>query len=643
MKLLFLALDHLSSDYLYRLVEEGKLPAFKSLLDQGAHGSLNSSLPAEAPIIWQSILTGQRAYQHAVLDRTAIREDFVEANPISNSPPSPELFESLQADGYTLAYVNCPRLRSESFSPEIALQPAFFHHPPRAEDQCWSVAEHSIIPRSLSEQFKTLRVSPHEIDSEVMSLFVTINEKIDQTRDDRLQRIAIYCAHLFSIHNCALTLVENNCADLLRLHLPSFQPILEYCLTHREAGNTPFDRMQEGLYRLIDLLLGTLLSKICSQGTVAVVSPSYPIGSAKKGGSPELMDWAPPRGLLILKGPAFRPAASLLSAHILDVYPTLNTALRKSEKASYSGRILVEALVQLPQAKALSRVPAPAQIQLKDLPREPRLQAIYFDRIWLLLQDLVNADQTLTALPIAIALHKRNPTNATLLLQLFSCYLTLYWEKEATRTLKELLDVLPLGYLAAYVQGELAMLQDRKFDAQAHYQSALQQQPGDQKSKLRLAQCMVACCDYSAAETYFSELLEDSPGHALAYLGLAQIAFLDSDWTQAARWAFEATKTTHNLVEAHLIMARSFGKLGMVEQAEHAYQHCLGYDPYCLEGYLGLPDLRRNQPDYPTRKKHYSSLHDAAKTALEAKKTSEAEFRQNLLREHREQLKLDWD
>jgi len=69
-KLVVLGLDGLSWKLLRPLMEEGRLPQFKRLCDQGAFGVLETLSPTLSPPIWTTMVTGKYPEQHGVLDFT---------------------------------------------------------------------------------------------------------------------------------------------------------------------------------------------------------------------------------------------------------------------------------------------------------------------------------------------------------------------------------------------------------------------------------------------------------------------------------------------------------------------------------------------------------------------------------------------
>ena len=75
-KVLVIGLDGATFDLIKPWVRDGKLPALKRLLEDGAHGILLSSHQSNSPQAWTSFMTGKNAGKHGIFD-------FVE--PVPNS------------------------------------------------------------------------------------------------------------------------------------------------------------------------------------------------------------------------------------------------------------------------------------------------------------------------------------------------------------------------------------------------------------------------------------------------------------------------------------------------------------------------------------------------------------------------------
>ena len=57
------------------LLEKGLMPTLKGLLKKGSHGKIATLNPPLSPILWTSIATGKRAYDHGICGFTEVSED----------------------------------------------------------------------------------------------------------------------------------------------------------------------------------------------------------------------------------------------------------------------------------------------------------------------------------------------------------------------------------------------------------------------------------------------------------------------------------------------------------------------------------------------------------------------------------------
>ena len=77
-KVLVIGLDGVTLDVLMPWIKEGKLPNFKSLIEDGASGPLLSSTPPLSPIAWTSFMTGKNPGKHGIFDFTERRPNSYE-------------------------------------------------------------------------------------------------------------------------------------------------------------------------------------------------------------------------------------------------------------------------------------------------------------------------------------------------------------------------------------------------------------------------------------------------------------------------------------------------------------------------------------------------------------------------------------
>jgi len=67
-KILIIGIDGATFDLIEPWADQGKLPTFKSLLDEGVHGELKSTIPPVTAPAWTSFMTGMNPGRHGLFD-----------------------------------------------------------------------------------------------------------------------------------------------------------------------------------------------------------------------------------------------------------------------------------------------------------------------------------------------------------------------------------------------------------------------------------------------------------------------------------------------------------------------------------------------------------------------------------------------
>jgi predicted AlkP superfamily phosphohydrolase/phosphomutase len=82
-KTLFVGFDAACWEYFDPLLESGRLPTIQKLLAKGSSGILESTLPAQTPTAWSSIITGKNPGKHGIYDfilKSPNKQDFIPAD-----------------------------------------------------------------------------------------------------------------------------------------------------------------------------------------------------------------------------------------------------------------------------------------------------------------------------------------------------------------------------------------------------------------------------------------------------------------------------------------------------------------------------------------------------------------------------------
>ncbi len=107
-KLLVIALAEATFDLIIPWMEDGELPAFKKLFEEGTTGKLESSIPMITPQMWGNILTGKNSGRHGLFDFWQRGNDgkFKEVN--GSQIKSKPIWNILSENGLNSGVVNIP-------------------------------------------------------------------------------------------------------------------------------------------------------------------------------------------------------------------------------------------------------------------------------------------------------------------------------------------------------------------------------------------------------------------------------------------------------------------------------------------------------------------------------------------------------
>lgn len=98
-KVLLIGWDAADWKVIHPLMDAGKMPALKHLVETGSSGNLASLDPPMSPIMWTSIATGMTADKHGVLGFTQPRADGKGVQPVLASSRKVKALWNIHAVG----------------------------------------------------------------------------------------------------------------------------------------------------------------------------------------------------------------------------------------------------------------------------------------------------------------------------------------------------------------------------------------------------------------------------------------------------------------------------------------------------------------------------------------------------------------
>jgi hypothetical protein len=101
-----LGLDGATWDIIDPLIEQGKLPAFKTLKEVGAWARLRTYDPTLSAVVWTSIATGKGMLKHGIVDWTFVNKQKIEVPYSSSGKKVPSIWEMMDEHGLRSVVLN---------------------------------------------------------------------------------------------------------------------------------------------------------------------------------------------------------------------------------------------------------------------------------------------------------------------------------------------------------------------------------------------------------------------------------------------------------------------------------------------------------------------------------------------------------
>ena len=108
-RVILIGLDGATWDLIKPWAMEGKLPAFKKLMREGAQGVLKSTIPPLSPAAWTSVFTGVTPLKHGIWSFVKRKKDSYFIRPInSRDVQVPHIWKILSQNGIRSVFINIP-------------------------------------------------------------------------------------------------------------------------------------------------------------------------------------------------------------------------------------------------------------------------------------------------------------------------------------------------------------------------------------------------------------------------------------------------------------------------------------------------------------------------------------------------------
>ncbi|MEJ5166856.1 MAG: alkaline phosphatase family protein, partial [Thermoanaerobaculia bacterium] len=366
---LFLGLDALDWNVLNPLIEKGRCPNFKKIMENGTYGEILSEEPMLSPILWTTIATGKSPQNHKILEFTQKNEKGEEIPITSNSRKCKALWNILSEAKRETAFLCWWVTDPPEWIKGILVSDGLSY-------QLFGISANSFELKKYISPFPSIELnlklkSAEDINYEEIKKIININkeeylkawEEYKTTKDphkNRINHLRAIVASTLNIHSITLELLK-------KINFSLIAPYFEGTDTaaHRFAQFLPpkmdwvkeedFKKYSEGLtnfYIFIDGLIGEYLKLIPENSIIFIASDhGFQTGAGRPKSNPEDMvlgapQWHRKTGVYIISGKDVKKGKGEMVS-IKDIAPTLLYLQGLPVPEDMEGKVLKDALSEI--------------------------------------------------------------------------------------------------------------------------------------------------------------------------------------------------------------------------------------------------------------------------------------------------------
>lgn len=597
------------------LMDQGKMPALRGLIERGAKGNLATIQPALSPMLWTSIATGKRADKHGIHGFLEPIPDGSGVRPVSSTSRKCKALWNIahQNDLSSLVvswYASHP---AEPIRGAVVSERFF--------SSGRTLIEHGVSPASLLEDLSQYFVGIDEITSHDLAAFVPRLAKATKEDQKALNALARILSHCGSVQAVTTRLMLTQKWDLAAVFFDGIDHLghwfMPYHPPHRpgvpEREFQLFQDVVSGGYRFFDMMLEAILAHAREDTTVLLVSDhGFKSNELRpqEGGWEKPVDWHREMGIAAAAGPGIEAGEILYGANVLDVTPTVLHLLGLPVGRDMDGRPwleIMETSTSADQVDSWDEVEGDAGLHREDLREDPASalamvqqlvelgyvappsedtettikQTVRDNKINLVLS-LIGSRRVDVAQPIVRELVEEYPED-TLISNVASRLALALGKAEEVREYanrSEAIggrDTTVIGLLA-----EAAMIEKDYEYAVQLFQEIINSFAGDPTIPAmycRLGEALIRLSRYEEAEKAYRDILEVDSDHAPGWLGLAKLSLNRGDAEEAIDHATHAVSLMHVYPEAHLRLGEALMAAGREEDAVTALEVCATLNP----------------------------------------------------------------
>lgn len=659
-KVLLIGWDAADWKIITPLLDSGQMPALESLINSGVMGNIATLDPPLSPMLWTSIATGKRAYQHGILGFTEPDTESGNISPILGSSRKVKAIWNIlnQHDIKSNVVGWWPSHPADPISGVTISN--FYQKAVNTIDKPWPMMPGTVNQERLNETMAALRIHPQELTPAHLLPFVPEAAKIDQEKDKRLNPLLKIISDCSSIHAAATYLIENEewefmavyydaidhfCHAFMKFHPPQLPGLPD------DLFNFYKDVISSG-YKFHDMMLERLL-KLAGPDTTVILMSDHgfhsdhlrPLSLPKEPAAPALEHRQ--YGIFCMKGPGIKKDERIYGATLLDVTPTLLTLFGLPVGDDMEGNVLVQAFeeeMEIERIPSWEKIPGNSgmlsanaassdpqtnlqilnqlielgYIEKPDENKEKALKTTITESQYNLARAYIDGQKNKEALPILEKLWEENPDQNRFALRLASCYQSLNRIVDCRKIVDKIKEKEKTNLPSLLVlEGNVFLAENKPKLALECFKKAEHKAQNYPNLYLQLGRCYLQLKQWDDAERSLQKGLAIDKDNAHIHHGLAMAYLRKGEYNIAIDHSLSAVGLLYHLPFAHYHLGEALAGIKEYEQAAQAFEVCLSMSPNVGKARKWLIDIYENHLNAPDKaKKHHEVLSDTTRTTI---------------------------
>ncbi|MCC6537392.1 MAG: alkaline phosphatase family protein [Bryobacterales bacterium] len=635
-KLVLLGWDAADWQIIHPLMDAGRMPHLRKLVDHGVSGNLQTLVPALSPMLWNTIATGRLAEDHGILGFFEPEPDSGKIRAASSTSRRVKaIWNILDERGLNAAAVNWLASHPAEPGRGVIVSNALTTTASNRLKLPEQLPAGVVHPPDLAATFRDLMVLPNDFTGHDLARFIPDLAKVDQDKDKHPLQLAQLMSQAFTTHAAATWILEHTAWDFLGVYLDFIDRgghhFMQYTPPQMEGVTDEdfalYQHVMNSIYECHDVLLGRVLELAGPEATVMIISDHGFLNGdqrPKLEAGPE--GWHRDHGIFVLHGPGIRRDELVFGANLMDITPTLLALYGLPGGEDMPGRVLMDVFEQPPVVERiaswesttaaggdrktaqellgeawdstamLDQLAALGYVDDRTDDQKTRAEKTRQDQTFNLARSLLGAGKPAEAIPLLEELTAALPDNNHMRLSLGVAFVRSQRHADARRIAAEVIAHENDRPLAHLLLAEVEIAEGNGEAALAHL-DAVENSPSLEANSLdgRVGRALLLLKRWKDAEGRFRRALARNPESGPLHRGLAMALWNQQKLAESAEAAVDAVGCDYANALGHFLLGRSLAQMGRFPQAEQALENCLRFQPGDARAQRWLTAIRERQ------------------------------------------------